>query len=129
MTRKPTTKSPEERRLRKHIRELLQVHAAAPTRLNTDAAVREFLNLIDDEVRRTRMSMAPAVNPRDDVVAVLRDYSGTGFAKPRKDHGGILFEDEPKPMTDEEWKERVEIKKAIATAALNGRLPFTCGGK
>jgi hypothetical protein len=75
MTRKPTTKSPDERRLRKHIRELLQVYAADTSRLNTDATVRMFLELIDDEVRRTRMSIAPAV----------QDFSGIGFGKPRKD--------------------------------------------
>jgi len=61
MTRKPTTKSPEERRLRKQLRDLLKLHAADQSRNNTDHVIRELLALIDDEVRRTRMSMAPAV--------------------------------------------------------------------
>jgi hypothetical protein len=67
VTRKPTTKSPDERRLRKQLREVLQVYAADTSKFNTDATIRELLSLIDDEVRRTRMSIAPAVcwNPND----------------------------------------------------------------
>ena len=52
---KPTTKPPAERRLRKEIRPLLQAYKAG--KFTEDQAVREFLALIDDEVRRTRMSM------------------------------------------------------------------------
>jgi len=97
MTRKPTTKSPEERRLRKHIRELLQVYAADLSRHNTDATVRMFLDLIDDEVRRTRMSIAPIVdmstmpvmNPRDDVA------------------GAVLKSIFPTPKAWKEWADKV----------------------
>jgi len=67
MTRKPTTKSPEERKLRAEIRALLQVHLADHSRNNTDHVVRELLNLIDDEVRRTRMSFAPVVQYDEEV--------------------------------------------------------------
>lgn len=77
MTRKPTTKSPEERRLRKQIRALLQLHQSKE--MKEDQVVREFLMLIDDEVRRTRMSIAPVIdmstlpvmNPRDDVASLI----------------------------------------------------------
>jgi len=69
MTRKPTTKSPEERKLRAEIRALLQVHLADHSRNNTDHVVRELLNLIDDEVRRTRMSMAPVFDTATHAVA------------------------------------------------------------
>ena len=56
---KPTTKSPTERRLRKDIRPLLQAYKAGT--IKEDQAVRELLALIDDEVRRTRMSMKPVI--------------------------------------------------------------------
>ena len=62
MARKPTTKSPTERRLRKQIRQLLAVYTPmSQSPKNTDHIVRELLNIIDDEVRRTRMSMKPIV--------------------------------------------------------------------
>ena len=115
MTRKPTTKSPEERRLRAQIRSLLQVHLEDHSRLNTDYVVREFLNLIDDEVRRTRMSIAPVITP-----AGKPDITKPFF---------WTAEDEPGPMTDDEYKERTHIKKTIAAALLEGKLPFPYGGK
>ena len=74
---KPTTKSPTERRLRKQIRELLQAHAAGT---KTDEIVREFLALIDDEVRRTRMSIAPVVQ-HDEVSSWYKD-AATWVDKP-----------------------------------------------
>jgi hypothetical protein len=84
MTRKPTTKSPDERRLRKQLREVLQVYAADTSKFNTDATVRKLLSLIDDEVRRERMSMAPAVitGPRDDVVTGWYKDAATWLDKP-----------------------------------------------
>ena len=67
---KPTTKSPAERRLRKQIRKLLEVYTPMnQSPRNNDHIVREILAIIDDEVRRTRMSVAPVImggnNPRD----------------------------------------------------------------
>ncbi len=59
---KPTTKLPAEIRLRKDIRALLQDYAKDTSTKNTDHVVREFLALIDDEVRRTRMSIAPVID-------------------------------------------------------------------
>ena len=61
MTRKPTTKSSDERRLRKLIRQLLSEHISQ-SKASTDYIVREFLDVIEDEVRRTRMSMAPVID-------------------------------------------------------------------
>jgi hypothetical protein len=86
MTRKPTTKSPDERRLRKQLRELLQIYAADTSKFNTDATIRELLSLIDDEVRRTRMSIAPAVQhvKLDGVTTMRRDWEDTLWERDRK---------------------------------------------
>jgi len=99
MTRKPTTKSPEERRLRKEIRRLLHIYKSG--QLTEDATVREFLDVIEDEVRRARMSMAPVVfadnGPRNATRADL-----PSFVKSRDLHISVA-----PPKAWKEWADKV----------------------